>query len=307
MSSNRLASVSHDANVAQAGPVLVVGVLVMAWASILIRWAAAPSLVVGAGRLAAATLILAPFAWPRALPEWRALPARQWLLVALSGVALGLHFAAWIASLSLTSVASSAALVSMTPLFVALASPFLLHERVSSGMGLAVVLTILGAVIIGVSDAQPGGPHRAWVGDLLALTGALMAGIYTMAGRVVRRQLSLLAYIWPMYGLAAIVLLLGCALQGQPLVGYSGRTYGLLLLLALGPQIVGHSSANWALRFLSPTFVTVAVLGEPLGATLLALIFLGERPPWTLILGGFVLLLGIGLAVRSESQQQGVT
>jgi len=96
--------------------------------------------------------------------------------------------------------------------------------------------------------------------------------------------------------------LAGCALMRQPLLGYSPRLYGLLALLALGPQILGHSSANWALRYLSPTFVTVAILGEPLGATLLALVFLGERPPVTLLVGGTVLLLGIGLAVQSERQ-----
>ncbi len=281
--------------------VLLAGVLAMAWASILIRWTAAPPLVVGAGRLTAATLLLAPVAWPRAAREWRVLQARQWLRIAVAGVALGLHFATWIASLGLTSVASSVALVSMTPLFVAIASPVALCERVPRAMALAVGLAIVGSVIIGASDAQAmlSGALR---GDLLALAGALTGSVYILLGRVLRRDLSLLAYIWPTYGLAALVLLAGCALAGQSLLGYGGRVYALLVLLALGPQILGHSSVNWALRYLSPTFVTVAVLGEPLGATVLALALLGERPPWILIVGGIVLLLGIGLAVHVESQ-----
>jgi drug/metabolite transporter (DMT)-like permease len=282
----------------RAGLVLVAGVLTMAWASILIRWAAAPPLVVGAGRLTAATLVLAPFAWRAAAREWRHLRRRQWLLIAVAGTALGLHFASWIASLGLTSVASSVVLVSTTPLFVAVASPFLLGERVPRTMALAVGLAVIGSVVIGLGNARELG--GALTGDLLALTGALMAAVYLLAGRVLRRDLSLLAYVWPTYGLAAIVLLVGCALAGQSLLGYSPRVYGLLLLLALGPQIVGHSSVNWALRYLSPTFVTVAILGEPLGATLLALLILGERPPWTLLLGGLILLLGILLASRSE-------
>jgi len=282
--------------------VLLVGVLAMAWASILIRWAAAPPLVVGAGRMTAATLILAPLAWPRAAAEWHRLSRRDWLLLGAAGVALGLHFASWIASLGMTSVASSVVLVSATPLFVAIATPFVLHERVPPALVLSMILAVVGSSIIGLADAQT--VAGALTGDLLALTGALMASVYMLVGRRLRRKLSLLAYIWPIYGLAALVLLVGCALAGQPLLGYSPRVYGLLVLLALGPQIVGHSSANWALRYLSPTFVTVAILGEPLGATVLALLLLGERPPSTLLVGGGILLLGIGLAIRSEQQKE---
>jgi len=282
--------------------VLLVGVLAMAWASILIRWAAAPPLVVGAGRMTAAALILAPFAWRQGMAEWHSLSRREWLLLVLAGVALGLHFASWITSLGMTSVASSVVLVSATPLFVALATPLVLRERVPWVLALSVILAMAGSAIIGMADAHAIG--GALTGDLLALNGALMASVYMLVGRRLRRKLSLLAYIWPMYGLAAVVLLVGCALAGQPLAGYSPRVYGLLVLLALGPQIVGHSSANWALRYLSPTFVTVAILGEPLGATVLALLLLGERPSPTLLLGGAILLLGIGLAIHSEQQRE---
>ncbi len=285
---------------AHAGLVLLTGVLAMAWSAVLIRWADAPPLVVGAGRLTAAALILTPLAWPVARREWPGLSRRHWLLLLASGIALGIHFASWIASLSLTSVASSVALVSTTPLFVAFASPLLLGERVPRMMVAAILLALLGSTLIGMADVGTLG--GALAGDLLALIGALMAAVYVLAGRVLRRRLSLLAYIWPVYGLAALVLLAGCLLAGQPLVGLAPRVYGLLLLMALGPQIVGHSSVNWALRYLSPTLVTVVVLGEPLGATLLALVFLNERPGGLLLLGGAILLLGIGLASLSERQ-----
>ncbi len=272
----------------------------MAWASILIRWANAPALVVGAGRLAAATVILAPVAWPGSLPEWRRLDRGEWLTLAVAGIALGLHFASWIASLGLTSVASSVVLVSATPLFVALASPLLLHERVPRLMALAVGVAMAGSILVGLSDA--GGPQGASAGDLLALGGALAMSVYVLAGRALRRRLSLVAYVWPTYGLAALVLLLGCALARQPLLGYGPRVYGLLLLLALGPQLLGHSSVNWALGYLSPTFVTVAILCEPIGATLLALALLGERPSWLMLAGGLLLLGGVGLAIGAEGR-----
>lgn len=273
----------------------------MAWAAILIRWTAAPPLVIGAGRLTLATALLAPLAWRPTMREWPRLNRRERLLLLASGVALGLHFAAWIASLDLTSVASSVVLVSTTPLFVAAASSLVLRERVPGAMALAAGLAVLGAALVGAADA--GSWAGALRGDLLALTGALMAAVFVLAGRVLRRKLSLLAYVWPLYGLAACVLLLGCALTGERLSGYDLRVYGLLLALAVGPQLVGHTAMNWALGYLSPTLVTVVVLGEPLGATLLALLLLAERPAATLVFGGAILLLGIGLAARTEAQR----
>jgi drug/metabolite transporter (DMT)-like permease len=280
--------------------VLFVGVLVMAWASILVRWAAAPPLVIGAGRLSLATLLLAPLALPATVREWSGASWKRWVLLTISGVALGLHFATWLTSLGMTSVASSVVLVSTTPLFVAVASPVVLGERVGRAMLMAALLAMAGATVIGLADART--TSGGLLGDLLALAGALMAGVYVLVGRVLRREVSLLAYIWPIYGLAAVALLAGCALTHQPLVGYDGRTYALVALLAIGPQLVGHSSVNWALRYLSPAFVTVAILGEPLGATVLAFLLLAERPGWTLLIGGALLLLGIGLAVRSEQR-----
>ncbi len=284
----------------RAALVLFVGVLVMAWASILVRWAAAPPLVIGAGRLSMATLLLAPLALPATVREWSGASRKRWLLLTISGIALGLHFATWLTSLGMTSVASSVVLVSTTPLFVAVASPLVLGERVGRAMLVAALLAMGGATIIGLADARAAA--GGLLGDLLALAGALMAGVYVLVGRLLRREVSLLAYIWPIYGLAALALLAGCALTNQPLVGYDGRTYALVALLAIGPQLVGHSSVNWALRYLSPAFVTVAILGEPLGATVLAFLLLAERPGWTLLIGGALLLLGIGLAVRSEQR-----
>ena len=300
MSSTTQARLAGGIGVVRAALVLLVGVLVMAWASILVRWAAAPPLVIGAGRLSLATLLLAPVAVPPTVREWSGASARRLLLLGVSGMALGLHFAAWLTSLGMTSVASSVVLVSTTPLFVAVASPMVLRERVGRPMLGAALLAMAGAILIGLADARTAA--GGLVGDLLALTGALMAGVYVLVGRALRREVSLLAYIWPIYGLAALMLLAACAITHQRLLGYDAQTYAMVALLAVGPQLIGHSSVNWALRYLSPAFVTVAILGEPLGATLLAFLLLAERPGWTLLAGGALLLLGIGLAVRSEQR-----
>jgi len=277
---------------------LAAGVFVVSWASIFIRLADAPALVVGAYRLALASLLLSPFALLRVWGELRRLTARDKALAVLSGAFLGLHFATWIASLEYTTVASSVVLVSTHPLFVSLASHFILRERVSRARFLGIALAILGSAVIGLGDFALS--LRALWGDLLALIGAMAVSGYFLIGRDLRRRLSLTAYIFPTYWTAAIALLASALLSGHRLVGYSGRTYLMFLLLALGPQLAGHSSLNWALRYLSPIFVTVAVLGEPVVATILAYFILGEVPGALKLAGGALVLGGIYIVGREE-------
>jgi drug/metabolite transporter (DMT)-like permease len=267
-------------------------------ASILTRLAAAPPLVIGAWRMVLASLLLTPFAWPRLRREWAALTRRDMLYLGLAGMALAIHFATWISSLSYTTVASSVILVTTNPIFVGLATRYLLHERVGRFQAVAILIALTGSVIVSYGDLQLSG--RALWGDALALVGALAASTYILLGRAVRRKLSTLAYVWPCYGLAALLLLLLCLVTRQQLLAYSARAYLLFALLAIGPQILGHSSFNWALAHFSPILITLAILGEPVGASILALIILGEMPPLTAPLGGLLILAGIYLASRDE-------
>lgn len=281
---------------------LVLGLMVVPWAAIFIRLAAAPALVTGAYRLTLASLILTPLVlWHShaALPR---LDRRDWLLMAVSGVCLGLHFATWISSLEYTSVASSVVLVTTSPFFVGLGSHFLLRERVSSEMFVGVVLAILGGAIIGWGDFSASG--QALWGDVLALTGALMASAYFLIGRNLRRHLSLLAYVTPTYWMAALVLMAAALLSRQKLTGYPARSYLFFGLLAIGPQVIGHSSLNWALRYLSPTFVTATVLAEPIGSTILAYLILHEAVSLPKAIGGGIILAGIYICARAETRPQ---
>jgi drug/metabolite transporter (DMT)-like permease len=292
--------------------VLLGGVSVVSLAAIAIRLLqrppiAMPASQIAAGRLGFAALILLPIALLRAGPELRRLGRRDVLLGIASGALLALHFDAWIASLDYTSVASSVALVSTNPLWVALLSLLLFGERPTPLALLGVLLAIGGSALIGFSDSG-GAAGNALLGDALALVGALAVSGYFLIGRELRRRLSLLAYIWLVYTSAALILA-GVALilhdgQGRAVAGgaagYPPLAYLLLLLLAIGPQLLGHSSFNWALRYLSATFITVALLGEPIGSALLALLIFGE---WfaPLQLAGFALLLaGILLAAQGE-------
>jgi drug/metabolite transporter (DMT)-like permease len=280
-------------------PILGLGILAVSTASVLIRLAQAPALAIGAWRMALATALLTPWALPAARREWSALVSRDWLRIALAGLALAIHFAAWISSLTYTTVASSVILVSTNPIFVALASWYLLRQRIGRRTILGVGLALLGTALVSYGDLDLSG--RALVGDGLALLGAVAASAYILFGRAVRAKLSTWAYVWPCYGLAGLLLLALCALAGQPLGGYGGRTWLILALLAAGPQMLGHSSFNWALAYFSPIFVTLAILGEPIGATLLAFAVLGETPAWTTLLGAIPILAGIYIAARDEA------
>ncbi len=292
--------------------ILFCGVMVAAAASIMIRFAqdaGLPSTTIAAGRLGLAALILLPIAWIRAGSELRQLSRRDVALGIGSGVFLALHFAAWISSLAYTSVASSVALVSTNPLWVAILSALLLRERLSRPTLMGVALTIGGSLLIAISDGSGSGGDNALLGNGLALLGALGGSVYFLVGRSLRRHVSVLAYIWLVYTSAAIALLLtalalgGTANPGEVFGGYPPLAYLLLLGLALGPQLLGHTAFNWSLRYLSATFVTIALLGEPIGSAFLALLFFGE---WfaPLQFGGFVLLLlGIAVAARGEQNR----
>lgn len=277
---------------------LLAGILAVSTSSILIRLADAPPLVIGAWRLLLATLLLTPFAWRKARQEWGALSRRELVALFGSGVALAIHFTAWIYSLMLTTVASATILVATNPIFVGLATHFVLKVRIGKSMLVAIAITLAGSVLIGYGDIALS--SQALLGDLLALAGAVAGSAYLLLGQAVRRRVSTLTYIWPCYGLAGLILLALCLLTRQPLLGYPSETIIVFVLLAIVPQILGHSAYNWALGYFSPLMVTVALLGEPVGATLLAWLVLSETPAPLALIGGPLIMVGIVLASLAE-------
>jgi drug/metabolite transporter (DMT)-like permease len=243
-----------------------------------------------------ATLLLAPVVLTTRRAELRALTRREWGGMLVGGLLLALHFAAWITSLAYTSVAASVVLMTTHPFFVGLASHLLLRERLSRGMGVALIVAVAGSVLIGLGDLRQGS-HRLW-GDVLALVGAVAVAGYFVIGRRLRAQLSLLAYVFPVYGIAAVVLMVVMLASDCSPLPQRPATWGWLSLMALG--ILGHSALNWALRYLSATYVTIAILGEPIGSTLLAWWLLDEPPsPWAAV-GGALILGGIVVASYAE-------
>ncbi len=284
----------------KAALVLFAGVVAVSFASIFIRLAEAPPLIIAAYRLSLASLVIGPVALIRSGQELRAMSRRDLFYLVIAGVFLALHFGLWIASLSYTTVASSVILVTMSPLFVGLFSHLLEMDRVTKGMLGGILLSVVGSVAIGYGDFALGG-GALW-GDILALGGAVMVTGYLLAGRRLRQGLSLLPYISLTYSVAAAVTVLFCLLTGQRFTGYSSTTYLMFILLALVPQVIGHSAFNWALGYLSAPFVSVTILGEPVGATILAYLILNEVPTFLKVVGGAMILSGIYLASRREQK-----
>ena len=297
---------------------ILIAILAVSTASIFIRFAQedASSLAISALRLVVASLILAPLALTRHAAELKALTRREILLGGVSGLFLGLHFATWITSLEYTSVASSVVLVSTGPLWVALLSPLLLKERLSPGAFGGLALALLGGVFITlygdctwnnglscqpISDVLAGQNLR---GDLLALAGAWAVTGYLMIGRRLRAKMSLIPYIFLVYTVAALSLLAVMAFLRVPVLGFRPVTYLWLLLLGLLPQLIGHSTYNWALRFLPAAIVAVTTLGEPIGSATLAYFFLREKPTIAVAIGGALILAGIYIAVRPSPRPE---
>ena len=294
---------------------LFVAILAVSTASIFIRLAQreAPSLVIAATRLTLATLTLLPIALLRHRQELRHLvQSHHFLLAFLSGAFLALHFATWITSLEYTTVASSVVFVSTGPLWVALLSPLFLREPLRRVVAVGLLLATTGGIIIASGDAcewQNGLrcpslavalQGRALWGNFLALIGAWAVSGYLMIGRRLRAQVSLVPYISVVYGIAAILLILIALGRGQSFLGYQPQTYFWMLMLGLVPQLIGHSTYNWALRYLSATLVAITTLGEPLGSAILAYLILNEIPTLFTIVGGALILTGIYLAARTD-------
>jgi len=280
--------------------VLAIGIAAVSTGAIFVRTAEAPALVTAAYRVGIASLVLLPLAWVKARTELAALSWRSLGLAATSGGFLALHFATWIASLDYTSVANSVILVNTNPLWVGLLAPLVTRDRISRATVGGILLSVIGAIVIGWGDFATGG--EALRGDVLALMGSFFAALYLLAGRNLRRRVSLLAYIFLCYGSAALMLWSAVLLSGLPLVGFSGVTWGAFLGMALFSQLVGHTSYNWALKWMSTSTVAISLLGEPIGASILAYFFFGETLTGTKLMGGGLILAAIYLAARSEGQ-----
>lgn len=286
---------------------LAFAILAVSASAIFIRLAQgdAPSLVIAAYRLLIATLILAIPAWVQTKNEIHKLDRKTWLLILLSGFCLAIHFGSWITSLEYTSISSSVVIVTTSPLWVAILTPLILKEKIPVLVRWGLGIAMMGGILVGGAqsfigsqglDVQAFSSRQVLFGQFLALMGAVFVAGYLIIGRSLRQTVSLVSYTFLVYGIAAAFLLMLVGILGLPMGGYQPQTYLLFIAMAVFPQLLGHSTFNWALKYLPAVVIAIATLGEPVGATLLGYLVLGETPHWLEGIGGFVILAGILIA-----------
>jgi drug/metabolite transporter (DMT)-like permease len=278
---------------------LLVAISAISTSAPIIASTAAPALAVAFWRNGMASIALVPVALLRSREELRGLSRREWLLCLLAGVFLAGHFGTWVPSVRLTSVASATALVATQPIWAAVLARAA-GRRVSGGAWLGIVVAVVGAVLLTGADLSLSG--RALVGDLMATVGGALAAAYVTAGAAVRARVSTTAYTSVCYTTCSLLLVLACLLGGQRLAGYGATTWLRLAALTIGAQLLGHSLVNVVLRSSSPTLVSLVILFEVPGASLIAAVWLGQRPAWSAVPGLALLVIGVGLVVRAGAR-----
>jgi drug/metabolite transporter (DMT)-like permease len=280
---------------------LMTGVMAASLAAIFIRVAQGEgmsSAFIAAGRLTLSALILTPFVLRSHRLELAKLSRADLLLAVASGLLLAIHFATWVASLEYTSVLISVVLVGTSPLWSALFEVIFLRSHLHRLVVIGLLIAFAGGLLIGLAggDGSASGSNVLF-GSLLSLAGAATFAIYLVIGRKLRTRLPLMPYIWLVYSIAAVFLIVLMLAGGNvQITGFSTTGYLMILLLAVVPQLIGHSSFNYALRYLSATFVGIATQLEPIGSALAAYIVFREVPLPLQILGSLAILVGVILA-----------
>jgi drug/metabolite transporter (DMT)-like permease len=287
--------------------VLLLSVLGVSFSGPLVRISQAHPIAIAAWRLIFSLAVIAvPLIARGSWRQWRTLDRSAVGVAIVGGVMLALHFWSWNTSVELTTISASVVLVNVQPLIVGALSAFWLREPPSRQQWMGILIAMVGALIVISPDLMGEGRSalsgRALLGDGLATIGAITAAIYYVIGRRLRTTLDLWAYVALVYGTCLVTLLLVASVIGVPLGPYARREYGIFALLALGPMLLGHTGMNWALRYARAYQVNIVLLGEPIGATILAALLPGirETPGILTLVGGVFVLLGIVLAERRK-------
>jgi drug/metabolite transporter (DMT)-like permease len=278
-----------------------VGALSVSTSAILVKWVDAPAAVIAFYRLFFTVLFMTPF-FIKYIPKLRTITKRDWLFSVVSGILLAFHFILWFESLNYTSVTSSVVLVTLQPLFAFVGGYVFFKERLTVGALLSGLLAITGSIIISWGDFQVSG--KALFGDMLALLACAMVTGYWLFGQDLRKRLSLMTYTYVVYGVSSITLLLYVLFFKYPLFSYGQTDWVCFILLAIVPTLLGHSLMNWSVKWVSAATISMSILFEPVGASILAYFLLGEIIQPSQWIGGFFILTGIGTYLWSENNRK---
>ncbi|MEK5479656.1 DMT family transporter [Paenibacillus sp. FSL R5-0407] len=273
----------------------IIGIIAISFSSIFVRWSNAEISIVAMYRLYLTNLLMLPLAW-KYRGEMLSLTSRQWRGLLLSGAMLGLHFLLWMSSLRLTTVASSTVILTLEPILVMLGSFLLFGVKINRPMLAGMGVALAGSVAIGSGDFKLSG--TALQGDLLSLLGTIAVAVHMLAGKQLLKNMSAFVYNFWVFFIAATMLAGYNAVRGFAFTGYAPREWGIYLLLAIVPTLFGHYLFNWLMKFISASAVSMAVLGEPVFASLLAWLLLKESLTGVQLVAGVAILGGVWIFIR---------
>ncbi|OXB92798.1 DMT family transporter [Parageobacillus galactosidasius] len=279
---------------------LFVGVISVSTSAILVKWAHAPASVIAFYRLFFTVLFMTPL-FVKYVSELKMISKREWIFSIISGVLLAFHFILWFESLNYTSVTSSVVLVTLQPLFAFIGGYVFFKERLTAGSFLSALLAIVGSIIISWGDFRISG--KALFGDILALLACAMVTGYWLFGQELRKRLSLMTYTYIVYGISSLTLFLYVLAFQFPLFSYRKIDWICFILLAIVPTLLGHSLMNWSVKWVSAATISMSILFEPVGATILAYFLLGEIIQPSQLMGGIFILTGIGTYLWGENRK----
>lgn len=285
---------------------VAIGVVSISTSAVLVKLANhAPAGIIANYRLLLAVIIMAPIIFLKYLDEFRLITKKDWILSTLAGIFLAFHFILWFESLNYTSVASSVVLVTLQPIFAFLGTYFFFKERFTPGAIISMVIALLGSVIISWGDFQISG--MALFGDMLAFLGAIAITGYFLLGQNIRKRLSLMTYTFVVYGISSITLIVYNLILQNPFTGYPIDHWWIFIALAIIPTFLGHSLFNWALKWLSTATISMGIVLEPIGASILAYFILHEQITWSQWLGGSIVIFGLFLFIMGTNRKSKVT
>jgi drug/metabolite transporter (DMT)-like permease len=282
---------------------LVIGVISVSASAIFVKLCTSPSGVIAFYRLFFTVLFMLPMILTKQhIAELRQITKKDWIFSSVAGVLLAFHFILWFESLNYTSVASSTVLVTLQPIFAFIGTYLFFKEKLSGKAILSGLIAVAGSVIISWGDFRISG--TALFGDILALIGCALVTAYLLFGQNVRKRLSIITYTFVVYLISAVTLLIYTITAGQSLFPDKSSDWIYFILLALFPNLLGHTLFNWSLKWLSTSTISMAILFEPVGATILAYFLLDEYVIWSQIIGGAIVIAGISLFVLDERKMK---
>jgi drug/metabolite transporter (DMT)-like permease len=279
---------------------IFIGVISVSLSAIFVKLANAEAGVIAFYRMLFSVLIMAPLFFWKYTKEIKELRIRDWLFSSVAGIFLAFHFILWFESLNYTSVASSTVLVTLQPLFAFVGTYFFFKENITLKTIFAGVIAIVGSILISWGDFKLSG--TAFYGDMLALIACALVTAYFLFGQDVRKRLSLVTYTMVVYAVSTITLFIYVLIKGESFGPYPTMDWIWFILLAIVPNLLGHTLFNWSIKYVSTNVVSIAILFEPIGAAILALLIFKEYLIATQIIGGFIVIVGILLFVVDEKK-----